>query len=715
MGLSLALRASLLAACLALVSAEEGEKPSKMAVAIAATLLGAISFQLSLYYLTNHPDDDMRKYSYEIINATVSIFSAVLLFQSFNDIVETCFLEGRSLEFAVAVDMLHMLVWFAILQLVLAKISGAIGSKPKNLESMEMNMKSVAVLLAHLTGFASINAWGSLQQLEFFNTPLMSFAVIPISCTGQFLLQRITDSIRERVSKGDDGIKDEYEEAWDEETEECENDVMGLTLSFNMTQAIRFGLTGTLPNQEGEVEWPDLRQEWKMNSQFWIYGVGAALAFSMTVTFMLMPRKSEGEGETWDGQQVEDAASSKENADEEEEESSLVERSLEVVVLTLSMGFAWCVFFATRIWLTSWPDLEDPMLLGVVLTMVITIGSLCSIRLLDLLADADFTGERADDAIKQLIKAIGLLVGFGWEQCFDQAIVSLSSACPYKHSAKLVLGLFCVSVIVPAWKWYILPMAVKEGWKFGFFIDDEDKFAGVIDHLHATRESMQKIDEQKFKELRESTIKATIQKHGVEKARSSLMHLRGCKTFENLMAEVGGNLPEHGEPEVRQPVEVPYVALPSGPETVDLQSLQQQLEIVKNLRSELSVGGKPAVFRKEGLSTHAPLQARSLTPPRSPGSAGSVRSVDGMHAALRQSAGLKQELPPQQQTVTPPRNGVLPPQSYRSPLPRQPIGRSPNETSRGMPPRMADDLSELETLTKQLLESGLFQQNSERV
>ena len=85
-------------------------------MAIAVTLFGAISPQLSLYYLTHHPDDDMRKYSYEIINATVSIFLAVLVFQSFNDMLETFFLEGKSLEFVVLDDMLHLLVWFWILQ-----------------------------------------------------------------------------------------------------------------------------------------------------------------------------------------------------------------------------------------------------------------------------------------------------------------------------------------------------------------------------------------------------------------------------------------------------------------------------------------------------------------------------------------------------------------------------------------------------------------------
>ena len=153
-------------------------------MAIAVTLFGAISPQLSLYYLTNHPDDDMRKYSYEIINATVSIFSAVLVFQSFNDMVETFFLEGKSLEFVVLVDMLHLLVWFWILQLALATISGVIG---------------------------------------------------------QFLLQRITDVIRDGVSRDDDGRLDEYAKLWDEETEDFERKI--LNRSFDVFRVVMRGST----------------------------------------------------------------------------------------------------------------------------------------------------------------------------------------------------------------------------------------------------------------------------------------------------------------------------------------------------------------------------------------------------------------------------------------------------------------------------------------
>ena len=162
------------------------------------TLFGAISSQLSLYYLTNHPDDDMRKYSYEIINATVSIFSAVLVFQSFNDMVETFFLEGKSLEFVVLVDMLHLLVWFWILQLALVTTSGVIGSKPRNKESTQLNMKNDG----RLDEYAKL--WD--EEMEDFERKILnrSFDVFRVVMRGStFLIGLIVLPVFACADKGD--------------------------------------------------------------------------------------------------------------------------------------------------------------------------------------------------------------------------------------------------------------------------------------------------------------------------------------------------------------------------------------------------------------------------------------------------------------------------------------------------------------------------------
>merc|ERR1719277_1193220 len=99
-----------------------------------------------------------------------------------------------------------------MLQVTLAYVTGAVGPEPKNKETAHFRVKCYATLLAHITGFASIHAWGSLQQTDFFSTgPLMSFAVLPISFFGQFLLQLCTDMARHQIAFWD-GEESEYEE-----------------------------------------------------------------------------------------------------------------------------------------------------------------------------------------------------------------------------------------------------------------------------------------------------------------------------------------------------------------------------------------------------------------------------------------------------------------------------------------------------------------------
>merc|ERR1719265_4911 len=103
-----------------------------ISVGIAGTLMGAIIFQMTLFFLINHDDEDIRKAAYNVICSTISIFCAVLIFQSVNDGVTNLLLdEFSSTRMRLTVSFAHMLVWFCLMQLSLALISGAIGEPPE--------------------------------------------------------------------------------------------------------------------------------------------------------------------------------------------------------------------------------------------------------------------------------------------------------------------------------------------------------------------------------------------------------------------------------------------------------------------------------------------------------------------------------------------------------------------------------------------------------
>jgi len=335
------------------VLAEEG--PTVLGVSMAATLIGSISFIMLLYYFINWPDKDIQEKSWETVSSIISIFCAVLLFQSFNDMTEAyiinpIFGEGDATMGALLVDSVHFLIWFTVMQLALAMLSGAAGpgqidsewfeslneeEQEEVKEGKEVNMKCFAVLLAHISGFASINAFGTVQAVFFSESPLKAFLAVPVSLAGLFVLQRISDAIREKVSMGDDGEKDEFEDLWDEETEEAENDVMGLTLSFTFINAVRFFYTGCLPNQEGKEEECQVEEflwHHTMGQKLCLIGTGVAFTAIIFLVRQNWPEWTEEE-------------SLKEIADKKERHKvEVLARLYEGVFVAIAMCFSWSFF-----------------------------------------------------------------------------------------------------------------------------------------------------------------------------------------------------------------------------------------------------------------------------------------------------------------------------------------------------------------------------------
>merc|ERR1719223_2403897 len=156
---------------------------------------------MATFYLTNNEDEDIRKASWQVLSTTISIFSAVLLFHGVNGTLSWFFLsslEGFDRQKAeICLSFAHALFWYMLMQLALAWLTGAVTisellgemkhesdsesdeererehnalSRPTNIvelhkkQEAELNLKSWAVLLGHITGFACINCFGTLQQ-----------------------------------------------------------------------------------------------------------------------------------------------------------------------------------------------------------------------------------------------------------------------------------------------------------------------------------------------------------------------------------------------------------------------------------------------------------------------------------------------------------------------------------------------------------------------
>lgn len=94
------------------------------------------------------------------------------------------------------------------------------------------------------------------------------------------------------------------------------------------------------------------------------------------------------------------------------------------------------------------------------------------------------------------LQAVGLTVTNGAPPRtgrFDASVGAISSRTSFQHLAKLLLAIFCFTLVVPAWSRYILPMVVRQGWRFGFLasvatkrLDWDDK--ATVKHFEEIRQ-----------------------------------------------------------------------------------------------------------------------------------------------------------------------------------------------------------------------------------
>lgn len=460
-------------------------------------LLASVTFMMSTFYLTNMEDEDLQQAAWTVMSATISIFSAVLLFQGINEVVAYTILGVKSEEdeppihLKLAVNFVHALLWYMGLQVVLAYLSGAVsynelighvdaesdaetdegdsegdeehseGDEEQSEESNDklmtvvLNMKCWATLFGHVTGFACINAFGTLQVFmageysEYSESDLLvnigkTFVFGPLSAWCVLSLMYFAlDKVREKVALGDDGEEDEFEKMWDEETEETEDDVLGLTISFTVVQIFRMIITGVLPNEEGEVEGQE------MTYGYW--QVFLLIAFGVAIFALHIIRTMPQFRGYVDG--------------------IVPPRQKEQFKVIAGMIFAWCFFFGMQ-WVVTillassgatGEGLETTQ--GVCLACIITVVCYVSIFGLDKIADADWTDEDVDASIRQLIDALGILIGFAWEKSFDAAVVGISSRVHALPACvtKLLLSILICGTVIPAWRWYILPKLLKLG------------------------------------------------------------------------------------------------------------------------------------------------------------------------------------------------------------------------------------------------------------
>jgi hypothetical protein len=498
-------------------------------------LLGMICFVMILFYLTNWNDDDIRLYSWQITSATISIFCAVLLFQGLNgvivfifehrlkwDQIPMCLLHfahcfvylliihyGTAIESGVLCDKegeeakLPDEVWVyadalqctndepvedellknirtqtarkSVLQVEIGRMTEIPVQKKRALFSRRRRRtKALAMLCAHMAGFAAIFSGTSLQQVFYsiqqhqaWHLPKwiwVGMVWVPL-LINQIVL-RIAFKLSECIREGDikklrdrakmhsdqkaiQGI-DMIEELMIEEAIEAENDVSSLSMSNLTVNVVRFMITGVLPNEEGEEPEHWIPETWHVVTLF-LCGVGAVGMACLQAYLMKRFQITE------------------------KRVGPFVYRNCGTIMNATGMCFAWCFLWASKWMLVESQRFEHEILARVVMAFMLNGFTCFCVFMIDKVDDAldekmSARGAASDDAggqdlakevIRIIITSLGILVGFSWEHSFDGSVGAVSSnAIKLGHWVpvvfKLVLGIAVCMLVLPAWRRYIL-------------------------------------------------------------------------------------------------------------------------------------------------------------------------------------------------------------------------------------------------------------------
>jgi len=412
---------------------------------IGLMLVGAVTFQMALFYLVNNRDPDIRRYSWYTIGTTISIFCAVLVFEGLNAVLPFHDLAPGA---RTGIGLAHFLVWFVLTEGLLLYIAlhWKDGSSPSDGASLKrseaplvLGAKCWGGLLAHVTAFAAIaaavDAQFLLQELLGGTGVLLAPVLVAVVLPPLFLLAA---RVRNRIIMAD-GVATREEEVWEETAQEVENDVFSLSVAFLVARCVAYELEGKLH--------PAHDHGGRTHSATEI-SVSAAAAFVALLGMVTCHVYEKG---------LPQPAPNR--------------RLLLMLQMLGSFTFAWCGLQAAD-WVCENSALEykwTHVWAKVTLALVVSLLSVGVMFVADFVADLERTPPAVDAAIRDVVLSLGMLIGFSWEHAFALGLEDISAdeaavgdeAEMGEAVGRLIFSLFLVLVVFPAYRWYIAPLVFE--------------------------------------------------------------------------------------------------------------------------------------------------------------------------------------------------------------------------------------------------------------
>jgi hypothetical protein len=297
---------------------------------------------------------------------------------------------------------------------------------------MAESAKSMGGLLAHITAFAAIHFFQDIHSTLESEFGLGVLAV-PIGFVVFLVLLFSAARVRFMIIMSD-GTASPDEEVWEHSVREAEDDAMALCISNLIALTVQIAVEGPVPEHH------------HTGGQIVTMVCSGFAALSVMIALACYEEKMKEEH----------------HGHGHGDHSALpTHRLMEIVQLTASFTFAWCMLCSST-WSTmlmahhlDWTHIW----MEVVEAIFVSLTCVFIIRMLDIVADMESTGAAVDAVIKDCVLSFGVLIGFTWEHPFDLGVEEIAAGFGERYEAVVQFGLCTIiaAIVLPAYKWYIVP------------------------------------------------------------------------------------------------------------------------------------------------------------------------------------------------------------------------------------------------------------------
>lgn len=417
---------------------------------VAFMLVLFVAFVMSLTYLVNYPDLDIRQAAWQLLSRTVSIFIAVLISKSTKEVL--CELIDMSCDNevtetlsavyeqhheatikAISISFCRWLMLWLAFQLFMLQYRGS-------------QIVAISRLGGHVVAFAGMDAFTDLQSGEAPFDALRRTAVNSFGCALlvgvlMWLGAELAEAARKNISmKSSDP---ESLKEWLRECREAEDEAASLIIGLLLSQTIRHAISGEHPPLHGG------KPKSKSNNQVFILLVIAIGLAALAARLETLLKNVLG-----------DVASPV-----VQRHKKGIARSIRVAVVTMSMTMAWCILYWGEWFIYNWTEdkgVAHGDRMSALLVVAAVLSALCFAGIFIMVfAGRSSTFAAHNTGFHALSVGLGLVVGCAWEDVFIEAVggVQLNFfKLKASYSTLLVIFILCL-VTVPAWMLYILPQA----------------------------------------------------------------------------------------------------------------------------------------------------------------------------------------------------------------------------------------------------------------